>query len=180
MLVKLASPSTSPVARINTDPNIPATDQDVTAMGFGRIGADQVASWMLLHVNVSVFDQTICRQNYFWLAGNFPPIHGDNSQICAGDETGERDACFGDSGSPLVDVNDPFLQHGIVSAGPIKDCAVPELPGIYTRTSHYADWIQKGICCMSDDPPPECMAQEQRDHHLFVFGSKRDDCAEFR
>jgi secreted trypsin-like serine protease len=65
----------------------------------------------------------------------------DESVICAGLRKGGKDTCNGDSGGPLVRFNRhgvPFL-HGITSWG--EGCARPLQPGVYTRVSHYANWI---------------------------------------
>lgn len=65
-------------------------------------------------------------------------------QICAGDpKERQRDSCQGDSGGPLmkVAINGCPYQVGVVSWG--HGCARPGLPGVYTRVSHYADWIRE-------------------------------------
>ena len=67
------------------------------------------------------------------------------SMLCAGDPRGgwKKDSCKGDSGSPLQNF-DPvkclFEIVGITSFG--KLCAVANMPGVYTRVSHYIDWIE--------------------------------------
>ena len=63
------------------------------------------------------------------------------TQICAG--RGVVDSCQGDSGGPLVGLFSTSLapmQVGIVSWG--IGCARPNMPGVYTRISAYADWIE--------------------------------------
>src|SRR5262249_19625922 len=63
-------------------------------------------------------------------------------QLCAGLEDGGRDSCQGDSGGPLImtDADGCPWQVGIVSWG--EGCAETRAYGVYTRISHYADWIQ--------------------------------------
>ena len=61
--------------------------------------------------------------------------------ICAGFETGGKDACVGDSGGPLVIYqNGRWTLAGITSAG--FGCAQSRQPGIYHRVSHTVDWIK--------------------------------------
>jgi secreted trypsin-like serine protease len=60
--------------------------------------------------------------------------------ICAGDVGGGVDACFGDSGGPLiVREDDAVLLAGVVSAG--FGCAQPDFPGLYTRVTSYLPWM---------------------------------------
>jgi trypsin len=56
-------------------------------------------------------------------------------QICAAAPT--ADSCDGDSGGPLL-LNGEL--YGLVSWG--TGCGQPSQPGVYTRVSSYADWIQ--------------------------------------
>ncbi|XP_017889819.1 serine protease snake-like [Ceratina calcarata] len=68
------------------------------------------------------------------------------SMICAGDPHGgwTADTCQGDSGGPLqvIHPKNPCLFQvlGITSFG--KGCAFINTPGVYTRVSHYLNWIE--------------------------------------
>ena len=59
-------------------------------------------------------------------------------QICAGIlNTGGKDACPGDSGSPLVQDN---MVVGTVSWG-FGSCGNDKYPGVYVDVAYYSDWI---------------------------------------
>lgn len=90
----------------------------------------------LLETAVSTVATSQCAQRY----GSSAVGHG---QICAGLDQGGKDSCQGDSGGPLVaeGVNAEPRQIGIVSWG--SGCAFEKAYGVYTRVSHYADWIQR-------------------------------------
>ena len=62
--------------------------------------------------------------------------------ICAGLEEGGKDACVGDSGGPLICIDNgkPVL-YGITSWG--KGCAQEGSPGVYVRTAGVVDWIKE-------------------------------------
>jgi secreted trypsin-like serine protease len=73
------------------------------------------------------------------------PLTGN--MLCAGTQTGQRDACNGDSGGPLfVDANGARTQIGVVSwgEGPFDAqaaCGHANAYGVYTRLGNYRDWI---------------------------------------
>ncbi|XP_063066982.1 prostasin-like [Engraulis encrasicolus] len=68
-------------------------------------------------------------------------LHGSNSitdnMMCAADLSDVTQACLGDSGAPLV------VKQGSawVQAGIAIRCGGAGVPGVYTRISHYVDWI---------------------------------------
>lgn len=133
---------------------------DVMTAGFGKLGEtvqDQAGfsgagrrvlapSLILQEGRVPPVDAETCRTQVSQtirangLTGTFGDVTIDDAtQICAG--TGGTDACQGDSGGPLVlwEAGGRPVQVGIVSWG--LGCARAESPGIYMRTSAYADWI---------------------------------------
>ncbi|CAH1125488.1 unnamed protein product [Ceutorhynchus assimilis] len=64
--------------------------------------------------------------------------------ICAGDEHGKQDACVGDSGGPLILLeNGKWTLVGITSAG--FGCGEPHQPGIYHKVPMSVDWIKSVI-----------------------------------
>jgi hypothetical protein len=61
--------------------------------------------------------------------------------LCAGLPQGGKGSCQGDSGGPLlIDSNTGPQQLGIVSWG--FGCASPGYPGVFTRVSEFANWIE--------------------------------------
>ena len=89
-----------------------------------------------LHVTeLFVLDNDECDEMY----ESFSLI--DEGMLCAFDEEEFDDACLGDSGGPLYVPrnNKPPLLVGIVSWG--YKCGSKKHPGVYTRVSHYYDWI---------------------------------------
>ncbi|XP_026462245.1 chymotrypsin-1-like [Ctenocephalides felis] len=96
--------------------------------GWGRLGANLNGPNELQELNtVTLSHQQCVRQQIY-------PVY--DSQLCTFVGSG-RGACNGDSGGPLV-VNGEL--HGVVSWG--IPCAVG-LPDVFTRVSHYADWIRE-------------------------------------
>lgn len=99
----------------------------------------------LQKADLTLIENSVCSTGYTGqsnLADGILP-----SQICAGDETGERDTCQGDSGGPLqlsTWLNSQRLYHviGITSFG--RGCATTH-PGVYTRVSYYLDWIESVV-----------------------------------
>lgn len=70
----------------------------------------------------------------------------NKSQYCANSLEGGSDSCHeGGSGGPLQIFRNSYTAHivGIASFG-IDSCDI-KLPIIYTRVSHYVDWIQSHI-----------------------------------
>jgi len=149
MLVKLARASSAPVVAWNRDVHRPAPNGEiVTTLGYGTEYPDGNISDVLRNVDVFTVDFEHCIGAYEGLE--------DEMMLCAGyPPEGGRDACEGDSGGPLLSKQsrkDPPVVYGIISFG--DDCGLPESPGIYTRVSHYDEWIRDFICQYSDYPLP--------------------------
>jgi len=95
--------------------------------------------------------QETLEQAYGLLAENLGDALTEN-MICAGTQSGERTACNGDSGGPLMvrRSDGQWILVGIVSWGrePLdatQRCAHPDLYSVYTNVSKYFDWISNHL-----------------------------------
>jgi secreted trypsin-like serine protease len=88
----------------------------------------------LHQVEIQVMDNESCKTMF---QGSNTEIV--DSSICALQPGSRKNACYGDSGGPLMASPKPrtFVQVGIVSRG----CGNMDLPNIYTRVSSFSDWI---------------------------------------
>ncbi|XP_053442656.1 transmembrane protease serine 11G-like isoform X1 [Nycticebus coucang] len=139
-VVKLASPVTfsSQVRRVclpDATLEVPPKSK-VFVTGWGALKANGPFPNILREVEVEILSNSVCnRVNVYGGAVS-------SGMICAGFLTGKLDACEGDSGGPLVIARDGGIWYliGIVSWG--IDCGKENKPGLYTRVTHYRDWIK--------------------------------------
>lgn len=104
---------------------------------FGSLYEDQ-----LRQADVAVVPQATC-------AADYDADRITDQVICAGDSArGGTDSCQGDSGGPLVAAIDGQLKLvGIVSWG--EGCAQSHNPGVYTRVSSMATWIDDQVSLLT-------------------------------
>jgi len=123
------------VIPVDRDP-APRPHTAVSAFGWGKTrdvpGFEPSA--VLMRVNLNLEPRRTC-----YLALREAPWRIDSSVLCAGAPAAKT--CLGDSGGPLVYGD----QHGravvgIVSWGSTR-CVADAKPGVYTRVSAYAGWI---------------------------------------
>jgi len=111
---------------------VPGTwDTPVTLTGFGLDKTGGSIQNRLQNATLYTVDNPTCKG-----------LHSNtvyNGMLCAGIRSGGRGQCSGDSGGPLV-MGDK-TQVGIVSWS-MKPCTVAPYPGVYTKVSHYVDWIK--------------------------------------
>jgi len=108
------------------------------ALGWGTTYYDGEEVPILRGVPLPVWTNRDCDAAYF------QPI--TEVFLCAGYADGGRDACQGDSGGPLMLYDESvssWLLIGIVSFG--NRCAEAGYPGVYTRLTHFIDWIVANI-----------------------------------
>lgn len=86
----------------------------------------------LKYVTVPKVSKEQCRKDY---KGRYEVTE---HQVCYGFSQGGKDACKGDSGSPLVNRDNIII--GITSWG--DDCGQPYSPGVYTDVIDLVDWIK--------------------------------------
>lgn len=120
-------------SRLNQAFGQPGACAVVTGWGDTRARPRSRLPDRLQAVDVPVVDSAECARVY-------PGMISDG-QVCAGYRQGTRDSCSGDSGGPLVVPGGMtgWTLLGIVSFG--SGCAAPDAYGVYTRVSHYVDWI---------------------------------------
>jgi trypsin len=161
MLILLERPTTVnvPFVKLNTDANLPSTNQDVTVMGWGDTTSDDATQELasaLMSVDVNVISNQDCEKSQGTIGGWNENYNGQitDNMLCARDNG--QDSCQGDSGGPLVVAgNDATsdVQVGVVSWG--IGCASPDFPGVYSRVSNAYDWIKSEVCNQSSKPPAE-------------------------
>lgn len=111
---------------LEEDPDAYQPGRRAIVLGWGYTDEDGPSSPVLQEAEVPLRSDSDCSQTY--------PQYDPEEMVCAGYPDGGRDACYGDSGGPLI--ADGGL-IGVVSWG--TGCARPGLPGVYTRISSYAD-----------------------------------------
>ncbi|XP_050433881.1 uncharacterized protein LOC126841436 [Adelges cooleyi] len=103
--------------------------------GWGSTTFNGPKSNALLEIQIPVVSNVQCKIIFDEV------ININDRMLCAGNLIGGKDACQGDSGGPLMSpIKGQYYLSGIVSFG-IK-CAEPGYPGVYTRVTHYIDWIE--------------------------------------
>lgn len=176
-VIRLSEPSTkTPINLLSTQQfseNITQNTQ-LTIMGWGLTNEsdDGSSSQLLQQVDVSFQQQSVCSAAY----GGLSQGYWDNA-YCAGEVSGGKDSCSGDSGGPsVIKIDDQWYLTGLVSWG--DGCARAESYGVYTKTSSYIDWIEQRLFALSvlGEPKIGFMAYERSkvgDYSL-INNSKKD------
>ena len=145
--LKTAITQVAPVA-LNTNSAVPAVGAAEIVFGFGTTSSGGSTSKVLLEVGQNAVSYTTCN--------NYYGIIFDAGMTCS--YSAGKDSCQGDSGGPLILGGSSSaatdIQVGIVSFG--DGCAKIGVPGVYTRVSYYAPWIQSQICLWSSFKPATC------------------------
>ncbi|PZC83961.1 hypothetical protein B5X24_HaOG206307 [Helicoverpa armigera] len=134
-----------------TKQSITKYGDEAQVTGWGVVESGTVkTSPELLAATVDIIDFAKCnRLLHMSCNRNWCGLQPD--QLCAGKLGGGVDACQGDSGGPLqVKIPLPILTEGtmhyvigVTSFG--VGCALPGLPGVYTKVSSFIDWIESVV-----------------------------------
>lgn len=116
----------------------------VAGWGLSKEGDIRSMPSKLLTTDILIKDLENCTEDYVkLLKSNHPKEQSDkhNDFICASYKN-TRDTCQSDSGGPLMEfTNNKAIAVGIVSYG--ISCATKGVPGLYTRTSAFLNWIEQ-------------------------------------
>ena len=146
-----------------TQTSLSITGVKATVIGWGDLSDGGRNYPIDLHeAAVPIYDQAQCKAAFTDAEGQGGVTE---RMICAGYPQGGIDACQGDSGGPLlVSSGIPGLwrQTGIVSFG--TGCALPNLPGVYTRVSEFNAFLEaqlgRGTASVYDVSLPISGSQE--------------------
>ncbi|XP_055708950.1 uncharacterized protein LOC129805183 [Phlebotomus papatasi] len=121
------------------------TDKAI-ATGWGRVEWAGDTSSNLLKVTLELFTHQECNKSFeFNINRKLSKGIVDESQLCAGSHSEEKDTCEGDSGGPLqIYNNNVYCMYNIIGVTSFgKGCGSVGQPGVYTRISNYLDWIEE-------------------------------------
>jgi len=129
------------------DPSHPVSlTRKLTVAGWGANNTNTKAKTVtqLQYAQLDTTPVPDCQESYNKaLEGNTARVEITDSMLCAGGLT--EDTCRGDSGAPLFGLDSRYRMTvvGLVSFGPSR-CG-SGLPGVFTRTDSYIDWILRKI-----------------------------------
>ncbi|KAM7313037.1 proclotting enzyme isoform X1 [Ixodes scapularis] len=108
--------------------------------GWGELYYGGPSSASLQDTRIPIQSLDTCKESFKRTSITFT-----DNYLCAGSLKGDKDACRGDSGGPLMllDQQERFTIIGITSFG--RRCAEPGYPGVYTRVAKYLDWIAQRL-----------------------------------
>lgn len=140
-LIRTTQPMTAWTLPYGTDGNSPTLGDDLVAHGFGYLRNGGALSSTLQRVTLQDLAGPGVAGNCasFSSDGDASTVYDPATMLCAGRADGSADACGGDSGGPLTG-GTPARVVGLVSWG--VGCADARFPGVYSRVSFAADWIQ--------------------------------------
>lgn len=121
----------------------PKAKRKAIISGWGKVTSQPNSrhSPVLQHVVIPIVEYKNSRCQYF--------IADKARQLCAGYDNLPIDACAGDSGAPLMTIENDGEQDYLAAAGIVsygnKQCDGSISSGVYTRISFYFDWINSQL-----------------------------------
>ncbi|XP_060028563.1 brain-specific serine protease 4 isoform X2 [Erinaceus europaeus] len=116
----------------------PGTECWIAGWGSVSDGVPLAPPQTLQKLKVPIIDPEVCGRLY-WRGAGQDAITDD--MLCAGYLEGQRDACLGDSGGPLMcRAGGAWLLAGIISWG--EGCAERERPGVYSSLAALGPWVR--------------------------------------
>ncbi|CAD0195005.1 unnamed protein product [Chrysodeixis includens] len=109
-----------------------ADNQVVWSVGWGRTIASAAVSEQLRHIQMWTINQSSCAALYALAGSNITA-----NMVCSGWPYGNVGQCQGNAGGPLFHNG---VLVGLSSWG--YDCVNSKYPGVNTRISRYASWLQ--------------------------------------
>jgi secreted trypsin-like serine protease len=146
-LLQLATPASVPPLPLAhpADDGMTTPGSRVVVIGWGATQEGGDISDELRFVRLTARSHGYCDREYGHI--------DDASQLCVGSSRAGEDSCQGDSGGPVIAGNgDTTRIVGTVSYG--DGCGRKGVPGVYTRVSHYAQWIDDHIAALNGDVIP--------------------------
>ncbi|XP_073998778.1 venom protease-like [Rhodnius prolixus] len=129
---------------LNTETN--QYDGKAIASGWGHTKWRGTSSQDLLRVVLNLYDSREC-DNLFkkaqkpGLLAKTPQGISMQSMVCAWERG--KDTCQGDSGGPLQKrLEEPYCMYSILGITSFGEECAKDLPGVYTRISHFVPWIE--------------------------------------
>jgi len=150
-LLRLQSPARAPAQALIGGTPPTSSPPMVSVAGFGLTKPQPIkgaqsggSSNHLLQADLPVVSNETCAQILSRHFGRDIAQVLGGAAVCAGDPTGRRDSCNGDSGGPLsVVAGSRKVQVGIVSWGP--GCAQRDTVGVYASVGYFAPWIRQRV-----------------------------------
>nr|XP_023028357.1 serine protease 30-like [Leptinotarsa decemlineata] len=125
------------------DAHLKLSGRNAVVAGWGKIqpSNELMGTNVLRSATVPILDIRECMA---WHKIKRITVDLHHEMLCAGHENGKHDACLGDSGGPLILLDQgKWTLVGITSAG--FGCGEPHQPGIYHKVPVTAQWIKSVI-----------------------------------
>jgi trypsin len=132
----------TPIAFAGSEFSSIAADTNARVTGWGQMRNGEIGA-ELQFLDVNIVSNADCGR---------PTVHGERirgTMICAMKPNTRTGFCHGDSGGPLsIAAGERRVLVGVVSIGE-EACNLRNIPGVYTRVSAFAPWIN--ACLAGDD-----------------------------